>query len=322
MDLPTLEASRDALDKSLGRAEIWLAVFTAIVVIGLILEHGKDLKEKFHEWRNWPFPWKRPPFWNWKKLLSIIGVGGMLVTLGVAGELYEEGRVSHVDTEVRQKNIEIETFLNQEAGDAMTSARTAHAEADAVHDEAEAVTKQLGQASRQLGQLEQNVVAQGPRWGPIAKVAPELTKQLSVFAGQRVEFFVCGSLGSQDGETLSTWGSIVSIVGTDGAKWKVERGGLEYFDRCSPSGGQPRGQGIVVFVSDKASTSTAKAATALGKGLRNALPRSQTNNLPAIVNSDFSKRYSQPVEGGNTPWAMVANDPDLITVLIGAHPQE
>jgi hypothetical protein len=192
---------------------------------------------------------------------------------------------------------------------------------DVVAAKAAALTTRLESASKQLDQLEQDILAQGPRWRVLYKAAPELIKQLAIYAGQRADLFVCGRLGSQDGETLSTWGRIADILGNNGAKWKQEHGGLVYFDRgCSPGGGQPLGQGITVFVSKNAPRATMEAAEVLGKGLAKALPPSP-NKTPSIIDPDFAKRVMQ-LEGKDTPWAMVANGPELITVLIGAHPQQ
>jgi hypothetical protein len=216
---------------------------------------------------------------------------------------------------------------DRRAKTALTDSGTAQQEADAVAMQADALTLRMKGASRTLGQLEQDIVAQGPRWRLLKKAAPELTKQLAPFAGQRAELFICGRLGSQDGETLSTWGAIANILDSDvvsgaaGAKWKLVPTNLVFFDRgCSPGGGQPLGQGVVVMVSKRASQATMDAAKALGEGLLKALPPSPSNAL-SVIDPDFSQRFVQPIEGKETPWAMAANDPDLITVLIGAHPQ-
>jgi hypothetical protein len=220
-----------------------------------------------------------------------------------------------------QSAIEKSSLAENKASEVGTSADEAQHKADTVAKQADTLTVRMEAASRKLGALEQDIRAQGPRWSLLAKVAPELTKQLSAFTGQRVELFVCGRPGLADGETLSTWGAIANMLEADGAKWKVEHGGLSFFDRCSPSGGQPLGQGLMVFVSKRASGTTMAAAKALGEGLAKALPPSP-DKMPGIIDPNNSRRFSQPIEGKDTPWAMVANDPELITVLIGAHPQQ
>jgi hypothetical protein len=204
---------------------------------------------------------------------------------------------------------------------AENQASAAQLKTDALSTQADALTARMAIASGKLGGLEHDIFVQSPRRGLLLRVAPELKKQLALFPGQRAVLFVCGRLGSQDGETLATWGAIADILGSDGAKWKLEHGGLSYFDRCSPGGGQPLGQGLMVFVSKRASQTTLEAAQALSQGLAKALPPSR-DKMPGIVDPDFYQKFIEPIEGKDTPWAMVANDPDLVTVLIGAHPQQ
>jgi hypothetical protein len=257
---------------------------------------------------------------RWVKRLLRLGL--ITVVIGVVGEWRYGAKLEAAHNAVHEYDIAKLADADKKAGEAATSARTAHDEADAVKTETDELTIRLGNAATQLGIIEQDIRAQGPRWRLLKKAAPELVKNLAPFTGQRVTLFVCGRLGSQDGETLSTWGAIAEMLNADGAKWKVEHGGLEYFDRgCSPSGGQPLGQGMMVFVNKHAPPATMEAAKALGEGLAKVLPPSP-DKMPGLIDPDFSQKHMQPVEGKDTPWAMVANDPDLITMLIGAHPQQ
>jgi hypothetical protein len=300
--LRTLIANLEAYRSS---GHWWLEFCTALVAIGVLFEVIFVIWEyvdELHDFRRGVVhPPERPNI-----LLFALGLlGAGLVAIGVAGEIRFESRIESTETCIRKANESLFLLLSKEAGDAATSAKTAHDEADAVKQETDELTIRLGIAAKQLGMLEQDIRTQGPRWRLLKKAAPELTKQLSPFAGQRVRLFVCGRLGTQDG-----------------AKWKVEHGGLEYLDRgCSPGGGQPLGQGMMVFVNKQASQVTREAATALGEGFAKVLPPSP-DKMPGLVDPDFSKNYMQPAEGKDTPWAMVANDPDLITMLIGAHPQQ
>ena len=312
MDPSALESVSRCLESSLDRWGGWILASTAVVVIGLAVEYWEPIRDFIKLWRRPGAAFPR------KKLAEL--VGGILITLGVAGELGFTYKASRVESALRENNHKIEESLNASADSAAKAADRANKSADAVGKKADALDIRLEVAAKRLGILEEDITAEGPRWILLEKAGPGLVKNLVSFARQRVRLFVCGQLGSQDGETLSTWGAIAQMLSTDGAKWKVEHGGLEYFDRCSPSGAQPQGQGIMVFVNQQASGSTMEAAEALGKGLAKALPPSP-NKMPALVDADFSKKYRQPIEGKDTPWAMVANDPDLITVLIGAHPQ-
>jgi hypothetical protein len=59
---------------------------------------------------------------------------------------------------------------------------------------------------------------------------------------------------------------------------------------------------------------------ALGHGLANALPPSPYK-MPSLVDPVFTKlMVDRGFEAKNAPWVSVGLDPDLITVLIGAHP--
>lgn len=145
--LHALDASRDVLDKSLSHSEMWLAVFTLIVVFGLVVEHWKDIKEKYDDWGKWPFPWKRPPSpFKLKSLARVVGLGGLLVTLGVIGELFAESYLSHFDTLVRQRNAQIEVFLNTEAGNAKDSADKAAQDALQAQASAKQAAQEAGGA--------------------------------------------------------------------------------------------------------------------------------------------------------------------------------
>jgi hypothetical protein len=309
----------------------WLLRATEIVIVGLVFEGPELAYEMLSIARN------RIQLLRYRIILredrlefakAVAFLGWILIVVGVAGEVVTEIVISDADANLQTFNDILIRDANKEAGTAKASAEVAFAastsarnKADEIAKEADELMARMEGASRQLGQLKQDIVAQGPRWRRIAEAAPKLTKQLLAFTGQRVELFVCGRLGSQDGETLSTWGAIANIVEDNGAKWKVEHGGLTFFDRgCSPSRAQPLGQGIEFFVSKRASKSTMDAAKALAEGIIKVLPPSPSNAL-GIIDPDFLK-FTQPIEGSDTPWAIAGNDPDLITVLIGAHPQQ
>jgi hypothetical protein len=249
------------------------------------------------------------------ELLCLVKTSTISGTL--IGSLSDKAGAADTDA---QSAIEKASLAGSKANDAALKSGDAQNKADSAANQADALTARMESASTKMGGLEHDIFLQSPRWSLVAKIAPQLAKQLTVFSGQRVDLFVCGRFGSQDGETLSTWGAIANILENDGAKWSVAHGGLEYFDGCSPSGGQPLGQGLMVFVSKTASKVTMDAAKTLSDGLTKALPPSP-NKMPGIIDPDLSQRFSQPIEGKDTPWAMVANDSSLITVLVGAHPQ-
>jgi hypothetical protein len=206
-----------------------------------------------------------------------------------------------------------------------TAAGKAQEKAGEVAKQADALTARMESAASKLGALEGDIIAQGPRAKLLAKAASELVTQLGPFAGQPAQLFVCAISNTAEQETLDTWANIALILssdgflGTTGSKWKLVPTNLSFFDRCG--GGQGLGQGVTLYVSNRASSRTMKVAKALSEGLTKTFPPSPSNML-IIVDADFSQRFMQATEGKDTPWAIVANDSDLITVLIGAHPQQ
>lgn len=103
MDLPALEKAIQAKEQTLDSVESWLFIATFLVVVGLVLEYWHPFAELCEAYR------KRPPF-PWKKLLEI--VGGVLVVIGVAGELIAQFYAARIETRIRTNSHQIETLLN------------------------------------------------------------------------------------------------------------------------------------------------------------------------------------------------------------------
>jgi hypothetical protein len=320
---PNIDSLNAARITAEGQADFWvkILVFSTIVVgIGIIVE---TIGESAEIWEDW----KTNKELKGRHIAVLIGALFVIIFVGLEG--IAEWKIGTDEDQIRTRNSEIEQLLiraatkaGASANDAVTDVDIAKQKLDQVSGEADALSGQLASASRKLKNLEFEIIVQSPRRGLIKSASPTLIKSLAKFSNQGIRLFICGRMGTQEGDMMGTWGSIADLLeGDKSAKWSVEKGGLEYFDRCSPSGANPLGEGLNVFVSDKASEKTAKAARVLSQGLTAVLPPS-SNKILSVVQSDFSKKYSQPIEGPNTPWAMVANDPDLITVLIGAHPQE
>ncbi|MHB8413731.1 MAG: hypothetical protein ACYDDI_17580 [Candidatus Acidiferrales bacterium] len=126
--------------------------------------------------------------------------GGILITVGVAGEFWFTYEASRVETKLRENNRQIEQLLNKEAGDAKTSAEgaalaasRAKSSAGEVAKEVGALTARIGSASRQLDKLEQDMLAQGPRWRLLQNGEATFVKTLKPFAGQRVTIVTCAN---------------------------------------------------------------------------------------------------------------------------------
>jgi len=119
MDLSALESSVKALETSLDSVGGWISASTILVVIGLVIEYWLPLRKLIAEIR------KRPPF-PWKLLMEM--AGGVLVTVGVAGELWFQSRASSLQTFIRSDSHKLEALLNNEAAlagkDAAAARRT------------------------------------------------------------------------------------------------------------------------------------------------------------------------------------------------------
>lgn len=105
MDLSTFtiaSKSLERLESSSDCLSVWLFISTLLVVIGLVIEYRHDLMELLS---------KRPLD---KKLLQTI-VGGVLITVGVAGELIVQTLASGVEARLRSANHLIEAGLIKSA---------------------------------------------------------------------------------------------------------------------------------------------------------------------------------------------------------------
>jgi hypothetical protein len=108
MDLSNLERHVKSLEASLDRVESWLLASTLLVVVGLLIEYWYPLGEFLEAVLRKPFPWK--------KLFEL--TGGVLVTVGVAGELCFQFSASSKETSIRTDSHLIEGVLNSRASDA------------------------------------------------------------------------------------------------------------------------------------------------------------------------------------------------------------
>lgn len=143
MDLSALERDVRALEISLDSMEFWITVSTLLVVVGLVVEYWFPLSELIEEIR------KRHPF-PWKKLAEMIG--GVLVTIGVAGELSFQSIASNKGALIRAYSHQIEGLLNKEAGQARSEA--SHANERASRNEKEAAQLRKDAESEHIARLE------------------------------------------------------------------------------------------------------------------------------------------------------------------------
>lgn len=141
MDLSALERSINNLEKSLDSLEVWLAVATALVVLGLVLEYWHEIPESIRALKV---------AWSWKPVCII--VGGILITAGVSGELFIQSLASRKETALRNANDAISAILKKAASDA--SERAADADERAANANERAANLELAIEPRRLS-LEQ-----------------------------------------------------------------------------------------------------------------------------------------------------------------------
>jgi hypothetical protein len=122
---------RAALENDLDRSTRSLAFWTAVVVIGLILEYladaGKWLKGKVKRQSPYAFAWIS--FWSF--------LGGVCVVVGVAGELFVGVSASKEEGRVRNFNNDLVSSLQKQAAEAIERASKADAKASGYQSQIE-----------------------------------------------------------------------------------------------------------------------------------------------------------------------------------------
>jgi len=179
MDLSALERSISNLERSLDSVELWLAVSTLLVVLGLILEYWHDVIELIALIKN------RPPF-PWRKLQAMIG--GVLVTVGVAGELALQFHASRIETGIRFQSHQIEAILSKGAAEANKEAGLARAEAAASNLTATGFESKIADSDARAKAAEAQVAsAKAASLDAVARVAAAEAR--SVEASAKAEAF-------------------------------------------------------------------------------------------------------------------------------------
>ena len=228
-----------------------LLAATCLVVIGLVLEYWHEIKD-FWVHVRWPiaaFPWN--------KFAAISG--GVLVTLGVAGELAFTYMASRKESQLRENNHRIEALLTKEAGEANERAskneqQTAGLKLKAAELSKEAETERLARIQ----------LAASISWRtPDRALIPQLSPPLQRFAGQR--FAVVSDLGDPERMNVFSW--IALLLGD--AHWTFETA-------RSTSELTFRATNIVLWVSPAAPNRVLEAARAL-------VPALEHGGLSAVV---------------------------------------
>jgi len=128
---------------------------------------------------------------KWVKVLGRIGL--IAVVIGVVAESRNGAKLEDAHNAIHAFDMTLLTEAQRNAGDAAASAKTAHDEADAVKIETDVLTLRLNGASNKVDDIEQDTLAQGPRWRLLKQGKDIFIKALKPFAGQRVTVVICGN---------------------------------------------------------------------------------------------------------------------------------
>jgi hypothetical protein len=113
VDSARLIAAISAASSSPDRWEFWLLLATLLVVVGLPIEYFHDLRQLFSEETN-----PAPPGRLWTRLriqkkLAMEVLGGVLITVGVAGELFVQFKASKVETDLRNATDQLVAGISE-----------------------------------------------------------------------------------------------------------------------------------------------------------------------------------------------------------------
>lgn len=254
----------------------------------------------------------RPSRWHkWKK--EIARIGWILIILGVAGEGLFEAAVSSADGMLQDFNDTLLASATEQAGDAATSAKVAHGEADTVKQQADAIEKRLQAASKQLAVFEHQIIVQGPRWVPLEANQAKFIKALKPFAGQRLVWVRC-TAEIPPPEPSRVGQDLLRFLGSQGAGWSIEAPVSAIWQSCT-SGATTEGGNLVIVNSE--ADATVKAAA---KALTDALNDSQAFTVNTQVNVPKANQSFLSFLGAGNPWALAAEDPKAVFFLVGSNP--
>jgi len=240
---------------------------------------------------------------RWVK--RVLRVGLILVVIGVVGEWRYGAKLEDSHNAIHEYDVAKLTAAEKEAGNAATSARTAHEEADAVKLEADAIQKRLDKASTQLRGIEKDVRAQGPRWRLLEAGKTKFIEVLKPFAGQRFSVVRCGLKSEPESFMLEQ--DLIHFLGKDGAGWELVT--YTTWTRC---GSVPGGNQVIV------SMSGGKTVKDSAQALSDVL-----NKLKISTATPFRIAPQIPppeILGADSPYALVTNDPRTVFILVGPNP--
>jgi hypothetical protein len=241
---------RTALEGRVEALGNLLVFWTFIVAVGLFLEAWSELLgglAKRASYRRRSIAWWVP--WYSK-------AGLILVIAGVAGELYIEGRIPTAEGQLREHNNAVNLRLQQEAGDAKTSADQAGVAASRARGEVAGVQKVAEE-------LRTDLLKQGPRAALLQdrERRRRFVNSLLPFAGQKFTVNKCGDPSDHELHLVTF---MLTLILEKDAKWPNSMRSLTWIDQGSSCGSS----GVIVSVEPNASPATRNSGKALVDALR------------------------------------------------------
>jgi hypothetical protein len=142
IDLSKLDILVKSLNESLDSVGTKLALATAAVVVGLLIEYEGDVRKVFWALVDGVRNRNLTAFWLIESHVRRAVLGGVF-TIGVGAELWYEYRTSAIGSQLQSANGQIVAFLNGKAQDSERATQTLRTEAESAHKEAEGFKAQI-----------------------------------------------------------------------------------------------------------------------------------------------------------------------------------
>jgi hypothetical protein len=185
---------RKALEDWSDGLSRWERAFTAMVVLGLAIEYLPQIGNAI----EWMFGIALATIKVHTDFLS--QMGGFLVIVGVAGELFVSIIASRVETDLREETNEVIAKAEERAAEALRAAAEAEAQVSGARAEAEgfrlgiAKANESAEESRRIAESERlarvKIEERMGGWRLSSDAAKRLTESLKAFPGTEFEVFV------------------------------------------------------------------------------------------------------------------------------------
>jgi hypothetical protein len=276
----------------------WLTFWTALVVVGLAVEYWHELRDLL---RIRPF--------DWKKLQVLIG--GILITVGVAGELFVQFRAQRIETDLRTTSHKVEGLLNQEAeaarGEASSAKMTALQFQQAIAEANERAASATATAESEKLERVRLEAAVSPRTLGIDE-QKEIAEALREFSGRTVTVSSYG----MDGEGTALATEIIATLRSAGI-------GVDDYRASTIISG-----GFLTGVHVRGPAADTGFVTALGKELSSAGKLTVWVNGPTLHGTGLSGAAalsgSASISGGASVTTGPAPPGSPVTIAVGLKP--